>query len=484
MVLTRKQQILFKRETSEAVNASPTGSDAVLVYEPSISDSVETTDRVPAGATLSREVVPTGRRTRTISYQSDFRGGGAGGGAPDWAEQLECSAFETAPIVAIPIAGAITGEGFQMGEIVQEGSSAIRGIVLAAEVGGSIVHRMTAAGTLFVVEIAGEFTDTASLEGESSGSTATGGTVTTRTNGYAYKPTSSKIVTLTLSGGGFSGSDPAAGDVITVERSSAYIGSVQVISGSGTSFDVTLLDGEVLGSDTLDAGGGNTATITASGVNQTKTPSATIRHNLDGRQRDLVGARGDFELTADAGGPLVFAWTWTGDPATAADAVAATTSGLSAIRAPRLFAADGAIVAFARTVNVPDDGDTAVPILRLATKSVGYSSGNSVNPDLDANSEGGNRGANVVDRDATFSATVNQAHSAFDWESYRDNAQTVHGGVIVGNATGNICGFVVPNGQVLEANVGDSDGVATHEVQIKPRRVLEGGDDEVVFFQL
>lgn len=483
MPLTRKQQILFKRETSEAVNASPTGSDAVLVYEPSISDTVETTDRVPAGSTLSREVVPTGRRSRSITFQSDFRGSG-GASAPDWGEMLECSAYKTRPIVAIPIAGSVTGDGFQLGEIVQEGSSAIRGIVLGAEVGGSIVHRMTAAGTLFVVEIVGEFTDTASLEGESSGSTATGGTVTTRTNGYAYSPTSQKIMTLTLTGGGFSGSDPSAGDVLTVERSGAYEGSVQVISGSGTSFLVTILDGTVLAADVLDAGGGNTATIAASGVVQSETPSATIRHNLDGRQRDLVGARGDFELTADAGQPLVYSWTWAGDPATAADALAATTSGLSAIRAPRLFAADGAIVSFAQTVNVPDDGDTAVPILRLATKSVSFSSGNSVNPDLDANSEGGNRGANVADRDPTFAATVNQAHSAFDWESYRDNSQTIHAGVIVGNATGNICGFVVPNGQVLEANTGDSDGVATHEVQIKPRRILEGGDDEVIFFQL
>lgn len=488
MPLSRKQQILFKRETSEAVNAVPLAADAVLVFEPSISDSVETTDRVPAGSSLSREVVPTGRRTRTIGFQSDLRGSGDTSGspvdAPDWGPMIECSAYETATLRTVPVSPT-SGDGYHLGEIVQQ-SSSVRAIVCGMFDGaGAFTHRLGDTGSLVVIELTGTLANTVALTGESSGTVADGGTVADYA-GRGYKPTSEKVITLTASGGFTGGgADPVASDVVTIERSSVQVGLAQVttINAGGTSIEVTILDGEVASGDAVIASATASATLTSPPV-MTKTPSATIRHNLDGRARDLIGARGDFEITADAGSPLSISWTWSGDPATAVDALPVATAGLGSIRAPRLFAADGAVCTYARTVNVPDDSDTAQPVLRLATKSVSYSSGNSVAPDLDANSAGGARGANVTDRDPTFSATVNQAHSGFDWEDFRDNSRTVHAGVVVGNTPGNIVGFVIPNGQVLEANIGDSDGVATHEVQIKPRRVLEQGDDEIVFFQL
>ena len=488
MPLTRKQQILFKRETSEGVSAAPDATNAVLVFEPSISDSVETNDRVPAGSTLSREVVPTGRRTRTIGFQNDLRGSGdvsAPIDEPDWGQMIECSGYETVTLREIPLPTFTSGTGYHLGEIVQQ-SSTIRGIVCGLfNAAGAFVHTLAAAGTVVVVEIAGAMADAGTLTGESSNSVGTGGTVADYA-GRAYKPTSLKLITLAASGGfAGAGSDPEAGDVVTVLRGGAQVGIAQVssINGGGTSLEVSLLDGQVALADVLYWSATAAATLTSAPI-MSKTPSATISHNLDGRRRDLVGARGDFELTADAGNPLSFNWTWTGDPATAVDAVPFATSGLSNVRAPRLFAADGAVCTYADTVNVPDDGDTAAQQLRLATKSVSYSSGNSVSPDIDANSAGGARGANITDRDPTYSATVNQAHSGFDWEDKRDNSKLVHAAVVVGSTPGNICGLVIPRGQVLEANIGDSDGVATHEVQIKPRRVREQGDDEIIFFQM
>lgn len=479
MPLTRKQQILFKRETSEGVNASPGASDAVLVYEPSISDNVETSDRTPAGSSLSREVVPTGRKTRTISFQSDFRGSGdttIDVDVPEWGTMLECSAYSFVQPVNLPVTSP-SGNGFHLGEIVQKDSSK-RAIVIGLFNGaGTLVPRLSVAGDVIVVPLEGTIDATGTLTGESSGHEATIGTPADYP-GLAYLPTSQKLITLTSAAAWSGGPAPTAGAVVTVKATGVQVGLAQVVSTDSTSHVVVLLDGTVSSGNTLHFGAAS-VTLNAAPV-MSKTPSATIRHNLDGRRRDLVGARGDFELSGDAGSVLVWNWTFSGDPAPSADALPVTTSGLSAIRAPRLFAADGALCSYARTTAI--GGEEA--LLQLPTKSASLSAGNSVTPDLDINSAGGARGANVSDRDPTVGYTTNQVLGGFDWEAFRDDSLTVHCATVVGKTPGNICGWVVPNGQVVQANVGDSDGVATHELQIKSRRLRESGDDELVIFQL
>ena len=76
MPITRKQQLLAKLETTEGGGATFTSSDAVEVFDPSISDSVDLLDRSPAGATLSRDFTPVGRKTRDITFTSDLKGSG------------------------------------------------------------------------------------------------------------------------------------------------------------------------------------------------------------------------------------------------------------------------------------------------------------------------------------------------------------------------------------------------------------------------
>lgn len=480
MPLTRKQQILAKLETSEGVNASPAGSDAVLVYEPAITDDVQTNDRVPAGATLSRDFVPVGRKTRTITFSSDFRGSADVSipvTVPEWGTLIAASAFKQVQPITLPVS-TLSGTGYQVGEIVQK-SSTIRGVVIGCFVGGVLTHRLTAAGNVVVCPIQGTFTSTGTLTGESSGTTATLGTVADYP-GLAYQPTSEKLINVTT--GAWAASAPAVGDVATIKAGSLVVGFCQIIAdnsaGAFTDIDVTLLSGSIANTNTLTVGA-FVATINAAPTMK-RTPSLTIRHNLDGRRRDLVGARGDFELRGESGGPMTFSWTFTGDPATAADAAPVTTTGLSAIRPPRL---QGAIVAFGRTVNVPG-GDAAVDFFRLATKSVGFTAGNSINPNLDANSAGGSTGANVTDRDPQVTAQVDQVHSGVDWESWRDNALAARVAVIAGTTPGQIVGYVAPNCQVLEAATADADGVAVFDLGLRPRRVLESGDDEVCFFQL
>jgi hypothetical protein len=483
MPLTRKQQILAKIETSLGVDATPGASDAVLVYDPTIADDVATTDRVPAGSTLSRDFVPIGRKSRTITFTSDLRGSADTSipvTVPEWGTLLTASAYKFVQPVTIPVS-ALTGTGFQVGEIVQKGST-IRGIVIGLFVGGVLTSRLTASGNVIVCPIQGTWTSSGTVTGESSGTSATIGTVVNYA-GLSYVPTSQNLINVTT--GAWSPLVPAVGDVLRVRSGTVVVGFVQVIAdnsaGAFTNLDVTLLSGGIANGNVLATGDtvGNTATINASPT-MIRTPSLTIRHNLDGRQRGLVGARGDFELRGEAGGPMTFNWTFTGDPGTSVDALPVATAGLSSIRPPRLL---GAIAAYGRTVNVPN-GDTAVDFVRLPTKSVGLQAGNTISPNLDANSAGGSTGANVTDRDPQLSATVDQIHSAFDWESFRDNALAVRMAILAGTTPGQICGFVAPNCQVLEVANSDADGVAAWDLNMRPRRVLEGGEDEIVIFQL
>lgn len=482
MPLTRKQQVLFATQASESLAATLTGADAVLVFEPKLSDDADSQQRVPAGSSLSREVTPLGRKTRGLSYTSYFRGSGDTSvpiDAPDWGKQALSCGFEQVTPVAIPIT-APSGTGFQFGEIVQKGSA--RGVVIGLLVSGATRARMAVAGTVVVVQVGTTaFTSSGTLTGESSGTTGTIGTVADYP-GVAYKPTSLKLTRLVASGG-WSGTAPVAGDVIFFVRSGVQVGSAQLQSISGTNHDVTELEGDVLNGDVMTFGAA-TATITSDPV-QTKTPAATIGHNLDGRSRNLVAARGDFELAAASGEPFLFTWNWQGDSVPAVDELPKATSGLSSIRAPRLFASDGAIVAFGRTAyTLAPVSDTATPVKTLPTKSVSLTMGNVISPDLDANSSGGARGANVTDRDPTLSVVINQVLGGFDVEAFRDNAQTIHVAVSVGTVLGNIVGLVVPNGQIQSAPIDSADGVATHQLEVKPKRILEAGDDELYLFQL
>jgi hypothetical protein len=478
MVTFRKQQILAKRQLAEGVAAVPTGSDARLVYEPAISDSPETTDRTPAGPSLSRAVSPVGRKSRQLTFQSDMVGSGDTTPTidePDWGLYLEACGYERIQPVALPLT-SVSGNGYHLGEIVQKGAA--RAVVIGQLLSGAPTSSLASTGTLVVAPLTGAITTTGTLTGESSGTTGTIGTVADYA-GVCYKPTSKKEVTCTASGG-WSGADPVAGDVIVIKRAGVQVGGAQVaeINGAGTSIVVVQLDGAPQDGDTLHFGA-SSATIDAA-TEMTRTPAITFAHNLDGRWRKLTTARGDFELQADAGNQLVWSWTFNGDPATDVDGLAVATGALQTLRGPRLFGSDGAMVTYARTV----DMGGSEPVLRLSTKSVTVSGGNTVPQDLDVNSAGGSRGSNVTDRAVVAGFTVHAAHSLFDWEAMRDASQTVHAGVLTGTAAGNIVGYVVPNGQVRDATPTDSEGLAAFEVTLEARRLLEQGDDEVYFFQL
>lgn len=473
MPVNRKQQILAKVESSQGVDAAPGAPDAILVFEPALSDDVEKIDRVPAGPSLSRDFVPIGRKTRTISFKSDFRGSGDTSipiTNPDWASLLFACGFTTGSLRAV-VLGAVTGVGFMLGELVTQSSGAVRGVIVGIIQNTTSVqlHRTTATSDILVVaELTGTFTAAATV-GTGSLSTSTASAVAAYP-GVAMQPTSLNTVTVTVPS--WTGTPPVVGEVLEVQFPAGItIGSCQVVADNGSmlSMEMSLLDGAMLATYTLKTVGGATATI-ATAV-QSKTPSLSIRHNLDGRRRSLLGARGDFGLEAEVGQPLQFSWTFSGDPGTAIDTPQVATSGLSTIKPPRFV---GAIAAYGF-------GSTQK---RLATKRVSIQFGNQVSPNLDANREGGSTGSYVTDRDPTITVTVDAVHGAFDWEALRDASTPVRCAFVLGSTAGNVVALVASYCQVYDAVLGEDNGISTIEVTLKPRRNNESGDDEVFFCQL
>lgn len=476
MPVTRKQQVLAKVETSEGVSASPGASDAVLVFDPALSDSVDVQERVPSGPTLSRDFTPIGRKTRQVTFKSDLRGSADVSipiTEPDWAKFLQAAGYKTSTITKLTV-GAVTGTGFQVGEILKDtGTSLIRGTIIGAFTsGGVLVDRLTdTGGHLVIVPIAGTFTAVA-VTGESSASTCTLSAVAAY-EGVAYQPTSEKLVNVTT--GAYTGTPPAAvGEVLIVEDATTTVrlGAVQIITNNSgmVDIDVVLLQGSIANGNKLRSVGNGLATISAAPT-QKRTPSLTIRHNLDGRQRDLLGARGDFSVEGEVGQPMQFSWTFSGDLGTALDAPAIVTTGLSTVRPPRLL---GAFCMYG----------TGTSLVRLATKRVAFNNGGVVNPNLDANRAGGATGSNVTDRDPSFTFQVDNVQSSFDWEALRDAGTVVRLAFLLGTTKGNIMGIVAPVCQVTEASLSDADGISTFDVTVKPRRIQESGDDEVVIAQL
>lgn len=478
MGLVRKQQIQVAQESSEGVEPTFTAADAVQVFDPSMSDDPDVQKRTPSGPTLSRGLSTIGRKNRQLTFTSHFRGSGDTSlpvTAPDWGKLGLACGYKTCNLRKLTL-GAVVGTGFQVGELVTQSAGAIVGVVVGAFTsGGALTHRLnTSGGHLVVVPLGASVFTPAATTGSSSASTSTA-SAEAAYEGYAIQTTSEKLMVVQT--GAWSAGTPAGlYETLAVEdvATGVVVGAVQVIvdnSGPFTNMDVTLLWGSIASGNRLrTASGSGTATISTAPV-QTKTTSAAFRRNLDGRRKTLLGSRGDFTLDGEVGGPLQFAWTFSGDPGTDIDAAPVVTSGLSQITAPRLL---GAICAYGK----------GSEIYRLPTKKVGFNNGGTVAPNLDANREGGATGSNVTDRDPSFAITVDNVKSAFDWEGARDSVTLIRTAILLGTTKGNIVGLVAPVCQVTQANEGDAEGVATLDLTLEPKGVAESGDDEIYLVQL
>jgi len=457
MPLTRKQQILADVEVSDGVPVTLTANDAVLVFDPDISDDVAFLDRVPAGSTLSRENTPPGLTTRQNTFQSDLVGSAVAGTAPPFGKFLKAAGYQEITLTEIPL--TLASGAFWPGEIVTDSTN--RAICLTHSSGATV--------SVWVMPFVGTIT-TGTLTGESSGSTGTIGTVSTTNEGFAYTTDSLRLIQFTTTGVWAT----SVGSTAVIIRSGEVVGAIQtILNPSGNVWDCVLLWGDIESGDTVDDGT-NTETLSTAAT-QTRTPSLTIWNNKDGFKRVTAGARGDYACAAEGGAPFIFSWTFTGQASSHTDETPVATSGLGSTRAPRL--------GFSSTVGIGlagagmEDGFYKMPI-----KSVEIAGANVVGNRIDGNAQGGSIGTVITDRDPTITIEVEQTGTSFDWLAHRDAEQNVSIGIVLGTATMERVGIVANNCQIAEVAESDSDGFATFTVTLRPRRILEAGDDELIFF--
>lgn len=478
-MLTERQQILAKLEVSDGVGVPPSSTDAVLIYEPECDDDVSFLERRPAGSTLSQQFDPAGLTLRRQTFKSDFRGSGAVGTAPEWAKFASASAMRQQNLVSMALTGISATEHIMPGEVVWQGST----YATATAVGVCVTYLKGADGTILVAPISGTFAAGA-INGLSATAAATAGTPTTSGVGFGFTPDSQRVISVTVDA--WSPGAPviaAVGAVLLVLRGVYVVGAVQVLAAGGganwaTTIDVSLLfgemaDGDNLVSDTLPV----LAAVTGTPV-QTRTPSLSIWNNLDGFLRKTAGARGTFSLAGDAGGPLVFSWDFLGSAQAHLAALPIATGALGSTRPPRLFGAFVGLIS----------GNPG-QFFRMATKRVELNMANTVGPREDANAAGGSRGTFVTARKPTISVEVEMVGMAWDPLTFR-NAGTSIGfaaviggdgtGTYAGRTAGNTLVLAAPACQIKKASPGNSNGVATWQLELEPKKVLDAGDDEIV----
>jgi hypothetical protein len=467
-MLKRKQQILSAVETVEGSAVTLGAGDAVLVYDPEApADEVDFLSRVPAGPSLSRDNTPPGLTTRTLAFTEDFRGSGVIATAPSWGRHARGASHREQAIVRLTLTGMSSSERIQVGEIVNQ-TSAVRGIALSDLTGVN--------GDIVVMPILGTFAAAATVtNGEGGGAVASCTAISSTNEGFGYTPDSARL--LQWNNGAWAPSPPAAtGVVLQVLRAGFVVGAVQLTS-LGTGSVTTNVQGQMIWGGMLNADvisdGVNSATLSADPT-QLRGLSLTLSDNLDGWQRVLAGARAGFTLGGQGGEPLVFKWAWQGRATSQAAALQLVTSGLSAVRAPRLFAAFCGVGYLGQ-------------FYRFPLKSIQFDPGHTISKRKDANAAGGLLGVSVTDREPKITIEVDAVGMAFDWLTHRNLEQNIRfGAVLGGDGSGNWAGRTIantvaiaaPNCQVREIKDGDQDGFSTLTVTLYPRRVIESGDDE------
>lgn len=474
-MLNERQQILSAIEIADGLAVTPTSNDASLIYEPDCDDDVTFLERRPAGSTLSQAPDPAGLTLRRNTFKSDFRGSGVVTTAPEWGKHCKASAMREMALVRLPLTGVSSTEQYTVGEIVYQGAS----VAAATAIGICLTHLRGADGSILVATLAGTWAAATTI-GRSCAASATAGTPVTADQGFGYVPDSLRLLSISVAS--WTPGAPAAaaiGAVMQVTRGGFVVGAIQVIdAGAGgtwaTTIQAVLLYGEIADTDVL-TDGTTSGTINDDPV-QIRTPSLTIWNNLDGFLRKTAGSRGTFTLGGEAGGPLVFSWDFLGKAESHSAALPVATGALGATRPPRLF---GAFVGLR----------SGAQFYRMPVKRLELNLANTVGPREDANAAGGSIGTVVTARRPVISIEVEQVGMAFDVLGMRNaESEVALGAVLGGDGTGtyagrtagNTCVLAAPNLQVKQVKPGNSNGIATWQIDAEPKKFQDAGDDEVV----
>jgi len=183
-MLTNKQVLLIKTETTEGVAETPSAdTDACLLLKggtPTPSGEKVGSDRL--SATLSKEPHKIGQLSMGLSVPCELRGGGIVGDVvnePDFDPMLRACAMKKSVVVFLAL-GEVTGGIFAAGETVTGGTSLATGKVVGYARSG-----------LLLEEVVGVFVDAESVSGGTSSASAT--SLANPVSGWQYMPASADV---------------------------------------------------------------------------------------------------------------------------------------------------------------------------------------------------------------------------------------------------------------------------------------------------
>lgn len=483
MPLNRKHQIAIKAEAAEGADpwggGAPAATDVIEVFEPAVSDATEFQDRAPAGASLSRPLDTPGRQSRSITFESDMVGNTTGGtptikrnALPPWDKLILAAGFKFVGITELT--AAVVGGPFIAGERVEKDATNFGIALNAADAAG---------GVLYAVAIEGSLTSATTITGISSG--ATMATPTSQTAGRAYLPTSEKSISVDLTVAGFTPGSPSVGDVLIFKRAGLLIASGQLLDATDPITVNQFFGPAILNLDTIEDGAGNSAVVDTGAGTALNGISIGVYSNLDSLARRMFGSRGGFTLTGEPGQGLSFAWSFQGTGPDPIDEGQVAGVSLPSLRASRWQGAT-ADVGYDRDqlleppTSTPDDFAVCIPI-----KSIEVDPTNTIEDRRDPCEATGAGGSSVTDRDPVVTLELDQIGLlAFDWFRLLSKGVPMHFGTFWGSEAGNQMAIAGNQFQVVELADGEADGLATHTVTLKGRRIREAGDDELVIAKL
>ncbi len=454
----RNTQLLAQVETLPSTEAGTfVAADFVDALSAEWSQTRSTVERLPASPYFSREVEGIGRGQAQVSASIDVRGSGSAGTAPQYSSLLEACMMQRATVSTINTSA--TSQILYVGDVLTGGTSGARAVVMKNHAAGVTAITVWLEGT--PAFSAAETLNSAHY-GASIGTT--GGTPTASGTGYTWNTTSTKAFTFATTAS-WSGS-ALDGDTVKVVVAGVVVGALQLVGApSGTTTTAEWIFGTLPASASLTSSSGGTATVAGSpAIVQTIGKTLTMRHNRGKLARNLVGSRGTWTMTADAGSTGRMAFNFTGKPGTVSDTGFVTGITIPSTVPPRL-----------------SGGYVVIDGVLIPVKSVEFTIGNTVVMRSDANSSEGDIGAEITGRDPRCTIQIDQVGKvAMDLWSKWGNRTTQTIGAQFGTSAGNLFSFCAPRGQILEISDGDQDGVATHTVSWRLTKIDADADDELV----
>ena len=371
--------------------------------------------------------------------------GEASSGIPPWDIFLRGSGMPRKTLRKITI-GSVSGGPFRHGETITQASTSATAIVF--------FDTHTGTTTLYVHTVTGSPNNSNIWTGGTSAAFATPSTVDTAA-GYGWAPCDFPTVTVT-----YSGSDPAAGEVVTGATSGA-IGIIDTIDTSGNVAKIRIYNARMYSDgETLTAS--STGSIgTASAIAQENMPALSIAHYIDGRRVAMAGARGNVKLSGKVGEPVMMDFEFTGLYSANADA-----SLLSGVTFPLKVPP----VLLAATATLGTEGST--PSYAARFSAFGLDLGHQLAYRVDASATSGDRETLITGRagSGTLDPELDLKASYALLDNWANNT-IASLGFVVGSTLGNKFQIQVPGARFTGDTEGERAGVAVDNVQF----ALTGG---------